>query len=158
MIWIWSWYLNWLQNANTLKLGCLFFSHFIEWNWRPLSLKGSSKCPRTNYSVPGRPGTKWIKIFQKNNQISCFWTLFSRFRTSFSCFGTSFSALSRFVPCPAQDFDCPGPSCPEFWLSRPIPSLGKIFSLSRCPFVPGQWRNFCPVVPKSCTVPSRWKP
>ena len=39
MIWIWSWYLNWLQNANTLKLGCPFFSHFIEWNWRPLSLK-----------------------------------------------------------------------------------------------------------------------
>ena len=24
--------------------------------------------------------------------------------------------------------------------------------------VPGQWRNFCPFVPKSCTVPSRWKP
>ena len=39
MIWIWSWYLNWLQNANTLNLGCPFFSHFIEWNWRPLSLK-----------------------------------------------------------------------------------------------------------------------
>ena len=39
MIWLWSWYLNWLQNANTLKLGCPFFSHFIEWHWRPLSLK-----------------------------------------------------------------------------------------------------------------------
>ena len=43
-------------------------------------------------------------------------------------------------------------------LSRPVPALGKILSLSSCPFVPGQWRNFCPFVPKSCTVPSRWKP
>ena len=42
--------------------------------------------------------------------------------------------------------------------SRPFPSRGKILSLSRCPFVPGQGRNFCPVVPKSCAVPSRWKP
>jgi hypothetical protein len=40
---------------------------------------------------------------------------------------------------------------------NPVPSRGKIFSLSRCPFVPGQGRNFCPFVPKSCTVPSRWK-
>ena len=79
------------------------------------------------------------------------------FRTSFSCFRASFSALSRFVPHPVPDFGCPGPSRPEFWLSRPVPSLGKIFSLSRCPFVPGQGRNFCPVVLKSCTVPSRWK-
>ena len=31
------------------------------------------------------------------------------------------------------------------------------FGLSRCPFVPGQFRNFCPFVPKSCTVPFRWK-
>ena len=29
------------------------------------------------------------------------------------------------------------PARPEYWLSRPVPSLGKIFSLSRCPFVPG---------------------
>ena len=41
---------------------------------------------------------------------------------------------------------------------NPVPSHGKILSLSRCPFVPGQGRNFCPVVPKSCAVPSRWKP
>ena len=47
---------------------------------------------------------------------------------------------------------------PRNGTSRPVPSLGKIFSLSRCPFVPGQGRNVCPVVPKSCTVPSRWKP
>ena len=26
-----------------------------------------------------------------------------------------------------------------------------------CPFVPGQGRNFCPSVPKSCTIRSRWK-
>ena len=109
----------------------------------------------------------------------CFKTLFSCFRMSFSCFRTSFPVLERpflfqsilylfqnvlfcFVPfCPA--------SCPGFWLSRPVPSqilavltrsvpsLGKIFSMSCCPFVPGQQWNFCPVVPKSFTVPSRWK-
>ena len=49
------------------------------------------------------------------------------------CFGTSFSALSCFVPCPVLVFVCPGPSHPKFWLSQPVPSLGKIFSLSRCP-------------------------
>ena len=38
-----------------------------------------------------------------------------------------------------------------------VPSRGKLLSLSSSPFVPGQWRNFCPVVPKSCTVPSHWK-
>ena len=36
---IWSWYLQWLQNGKSLKLGCLFFSCFMKWNWRPLSLK-----------------------------------------------------------------------------------------------------------------------
>ena len=48
----------------------------------------------------------------------------------------------------------------RFWqeLSWPVLSHGKIFRLSRCPFVPGQWRNFCPFVPKSCTVLSRRKP
>ena len=55
-----------------------------------------------------------------------------------SCFRTFFSALSRFVPRPVPDFHCPGPSRPGFWLSRPVPSRGKILSLSRCPFVPGQ--------------------
>ena len=30
--------------------------------------------------------------------------------------------------------------------------------LSQCPFVPGQKSFACPAVPKSCTVPSRWKP
>ena len=32
-------HLHWLQNGKSLKLRCLFFSHFIIWNWRPLSLK-----------------------------------------------------------------------------------------------------------------------
>ena len=54
--------------------------------------------------------------------------------------------------------DVPGRDGTACLKSRPVPSRGKILSLSRCPFVPGQWRNFCPVVPKSCTVPSRWKP
>ena len=39
MIWIWLWYLCWLQNAKTLKLKCLFFSHFMIWNSRPLISK-----------------------------------------------------------------------------------------------------------------------
>ena len=55
----------------------------------PLSRdKGRSKNPGTNSSVPGRPGTKWIKKFQKKDQISCF-------RTSFSCFRTSFPVLEH---------------------------------------------------------------
>ena len=33
--------------------------------------------------------------------------------------------------------------------SRLVPSRGKIFSLSRCPFVPGQLGDICPVVPLS---------
>ena len=42
--------------------------------------------------------------------------------------------------------------------SRLGPSHGKILRLSSCPFVPGQVKNLCPFAPKSCTVPSRWKP
>ena len=57
--------------------------------------------------------------------------------------------------CPAGR---PGTGRDRLSKSRPVPSRGKILSLSRCPFVPGQGRNFCPVVPKSCAVPSRWKP
>ena len=36
---IWLWYLHWLQNSKSLKLEWLFFSCFMKWNWRPLSLK-----------------------------------------------------------------------------------------------------------------------
>ena len=31
--------IHWLQNAKALNLGCPFYSHFMKWNWRPLSLK-----------------------------------------------------------------------------------------------------------------------
>ena len=41
--------------------------------------------------------------------------------------------------CPVLDFD---------GLSLLILSLGKILSLSCCPFLLGQWRNFCPFVRK----------
>ena len=89
-----------------------------------------SRCP----SVPGRHGTKSIKIFQRNNQISCFWISFSCFRTSFSCFRTSFScfrmsfsALSRFVPCPIPDFGCPGPSrLLARFLAGPVVPLSRV--------------------------------
>jgi hypothetical protein len=52
----------------------------------------------------------------------------------YNIFFCSVCFFQRHVP----DFGCSGPSLPEFWLSRPVPSLGKIFSLYRCPFVPGQ--------------------
>ena len=39
VIWIWVWYLYCLQNAKTLKFKCLFFSHFMIWNWKPLISK-----------------------------------------------------------------------------------------------------------------------
>ena len=44
-------------------------------------------------------------------------------------------------------FACQNParpaSCPGFWPA--VPSRGRILNLSRCPFVPGQWRNFVPL-------------
>ena len=117
----------------------------------PLSRdKGRSKCPGTNSSVPGRPGTKWIKNFQKNDQISCFWTSFSWFRTSFSCFRTTFSVLEHHFPvlerpfllCPVlsrvpsrilavlarlvPNFGYPGPSCPlARFLACPVVPLSQ---------------------------------
>ena len=41
----------------------------------------------------------------------------------------------------------PGPSPDKISKSRPGPFRGKILSLSHCSFVPGQRRDFCPVVP-----------
>ena len=62
-----------------------------------------------------------------------------------------------FMPFLEKKYDCPV-------LSR-VPSrivlshvLSRILSLSRCPFVLGQCRIFCPFVPKSCFVLSHWKP
>ena len=132
-----------------------------------------SQCP----FVPGQnplsrdvPGQNGLKNFKQDDQIFCFRTSFSCFRTSFSCFRTpfscfraSFSVLEHGFPVLERPFLlCPVLSrVPSRILAvpaRPVPSLCKIFSLSRCPFVPGQGRNFCPFVPKSCAVPSRWKP
>ena len=71
--------------------------------------------------------------------------------------GTGWDRLSKSRPGPFRGkVSKPVPGFD--WLSWPVPACGKILSLSRCPFVPGQWRNFCPFVLKSCTVPSRWKP
>ena len=70
--------------------------------------------------------------------------------------GTSSKSCHR----TGRDFDSlsrPGMSRESLSKSRPVPSHGKNLSLSRCPFVPGQLENFCPFVPKSCTVPSRCK-
>ena len=53
-------------------------------------------------------------------------------------------------------------SHPKFWQvvpAHPVPLQDfELVPLSRCPFVPGQWKNFCPFVPKKCTVLSCWKP
>ena len=78
----------------------------------------------------------------KKNSWMIFWCEYTHKRI---CFRMSFSALSRFflrdgagqavkiwyrpIPRPVLDFDR---------LSRPVPSLGKILSLSCCPFVSGQ--------------------
>ena len=112
--------------------------------------KGRSKCPGTHSSVPARPGTKRFKNFQKKgpdfpfqNIISLFQNIVSYFKTSFSVLEHPFSVLERlFLLCPVLSrvpsrFQAV-PARPGFWLSRPVLSLGKIFSLSRCPFVPGQ--------------------
>jgi hypothetical protein len=64
----------------------------------------------------------------------------------------NFHFLSLFLSFLSRGMSWDGTGC-----QNPVPSHGKILSLSRCPFVPGQGRNFCPFVPKSCTVPSRWK-
>ena len=105
----------------------------------PVSLfpgtRAGPNCPGTNSSFLGRPGTKWIKNFQKNDQISSFWT----------------SALSRFVPRPVPDFCCPVPSRPEFWLSRPIPSHPLTRFLA-CPVVPLSRDNERTSVPLSRKV------
>ena len=102
----------------------------------------------TNSSVPGH------KIFKKN--FSQFFHLFcplvvpgfyekGRERLSKSRPGLARGKISK--PCPIPH------SVPDFdWLSQPVLSHDKILSFSCCPFVPGQQRNFCPIVPKSCTV------
>ena len=121
-----------------------------------------SRCPgtRAGANVPGQiplsrpvPGQNNLKFFKVKHQIYCFRTSFSCFRTSFSVLEHPFSVLERiFLLCPVLSRILSRflavPARPRFWLSRPVPSLGKIFNLSRCPFVPGQWWNFCPVVPK----------
>ena len=114
--------------------------------------QGQEQMSRDKFLCPGPSRDKTIQKFSKKKirftvlehhfpvleHPFLFQNVLFCFRASFFCFRTSFSALSRFVPRPVPVFGCPGPSRPGFWLSRPVPSLGKIFSLSRCPFVPGQ--------------------
>ena len=66
---------------------------------------------------------------------------------------SNFFNVFSFVSVPRDVSGRDGTGC-----QNPVPSRGKILSLSRCPFVPGQGINFCPFVPKNCAVPSRWKP
>ena len=102
--------------------------------------------PRDKGTATGQKGKKELKnynFWKKKKKMDNFWLLLTFF------FDNQIVFLSRDVP--VRD----GTACSK---SRPVLFRGKILSLSRCPFVPGQWRNFCPFVPKSCTVPSRWKP
>jgi hypothetical protein len=136
----------------------------------PLSRdKSKIKNPETNSSVLGRPGTKKSqnvskisqkiskkKFLFKNCNFLLFLPLCPVVVPGYSGTGQAVNIPSRGkiskpcpVPCPGPDFD---------WLSRPAPSRGKILSLFRCPFVPGQQWIFCPFVPKRCTLPSHWKP
>ena len=52
-----SWYLHWIQNGKALKLGWLFFSCFMKWNWRLLNLKSwhfeASEDIMTKFTSPG---------------------------------------------------------------------------------------------------------
>ena len=52
----------------------------------------------------------------------------------------------------------PGLSCGKMSKSYPGPFHGKILRLSHCPFVSGQWRDFCPFVQLDKKILSRWKP
>ena len=120
----------------------------------------------TNFSVQGRPGTKWIyiylitlKIFRKND------------KTSFYCFRTSFPVLKRrflFLEHPLPVLECPFLLC--LVLSRRtgrdrlsksciVPShIPPSWILTGCPGLSCPLARFCacPFVLKSWTIPSRW--
>ena len=72
---------------------------------------------------------------------SCLRTHFSVFRTYFSCFRTTISVLQHHF-------------CSRIWFVLARPVLNFV-----CPGPSGPLARFlaCPVVPKSCTVPSHWK-
>ena len=80
-----------------------------------------SLCPGTRAGA-NVPGQNEIFFFQKRDQSSCF--------------RTSFSALPVLSSIPSQIQAVL--SRPRLQLFRPILSLGKISSLSHCPFAPGQ--------------------
>jgi hypothetical protein len=119
----------------------------------PLSRdKGRCKNPGTNSSVPGRPRTKpGQKNLKKKSQIFFFFK---------NCnFFILFFLLSR--GCPGIFRDGKGQAVKtRDKISKSCPGRfrRKILSLSHCPFVPGQWRDFCPFVPRDKKIPSRWKP
>ena len=83
--------------------------------------------------VPGCPGTKGFKNLQKNPR-------YPVLEHDFPVLEPFFVLEHPFLVllCPIPVFGCPVLSRPGFWLSCPVLSLGKIFSLSRCRFVPGQ--------------------
>ena len=111
--------------------------------------KNKNFCCLTAYFFPFKHETllKHIGFFCHNRKI-----VTVRMQNILFCYRTSFSVLEHHFPALERPFLlCPVLShVPSRILSVPARlSLGKIFSLSRCPFVPGQWRNFCHFVPKS---------
>ena len=132
----------------------------------PLSRdKGRSKNPGTNSSLPGRPGTKQgqLQIWMEHSYHLCSCLSLDKNTTWLSKkkwkIGKKKNGNKKDPPFFSSVL---GDGRGQLVKIRPftvcVPSLGKILSLSSCPFDPGQWRNFCPFVPKSCTVPSCWKP
>ena len=137
---------NCLELGNTLRFLLYVLTSVSTGRNVPLSLcpgtknilvllsrdKGRSKNPAPNSSVPGRPRTKWIKNFQKNDdQISCFRTSFSVLKCPFPVLKCPFLLCPIFSRIPSRilavpDFGCPIPSRPlERFLFRPVFPLSR---------------------------------
>ena len=114
--------------------------------------RAAAKIPGQNYYLVVKTNVKkvknWLKHFFFQNSI--FFPLFffcPGGQDGTACKNPAHSVPSCLVPRPGFDR-----------LYRPVPAHGKILSLSRCPFVPGQLRNLCPFVPRDKTVLYCWKP
>ena len=111
----------------------------------PLSRDKKNPCPIVPLSQEkGRSKNHiGIKDCQRNKKLSK--NVFSSNMAIFSLF----LLLSHVPAGPGQTVKIPARG--NMSKSRPGLSHGKILSMSRCPFVPGQWGNFCLFL--DCSVP-----
>ena len=144
--------------AFTSSSCLLAIEHIIaQWGHSPIIWVAGpcGHCTQCDFHLEQKPEAALLVICLKANLSKFFSVLvhnFSVLEHPFLLCPVLSRVPSRFLAVPARpvpDFDR---------LSRHVLSHGKILSLSHCPFVPGQWRNFCPSVLKSCTVLSHWKP